>query len=130
MKYQLRPSTTVKLEYSYINLPRMIRKMQQSESHYPTKEEVLRDLLLFCITHQEDERLFCQGMMKSLVFMVYHHLIQNLHDLAELVRAHPPALLKTLLSEMRNETVRDRSLSRQATLDLHELIDYARHCRE
>lgn len=99
-----------------------------------TKEELLRDVCVFYANHR-DERLFRYDIFAQL--MKETHGVSsssNMNDWLTILRDASTEQCCELLRKCRNASTLsdqyDKLLTRPALLDLHELIDYAKHCNE
>jgi hypothetical protein len=110
--------------------------MQQSHVNMiepSTKEEVLREFSTFYINHRH-ERLFRHDVFFNLLKQTHNASPVNNHEVLAVLRVATMAQFRRLLQDCRNASAlsekHDFLLCRAAVKDLHELIDYAKHCND
>ena len=97
------------------------------ETDAPTREEVIRDFLVFYVNHNE-ERLFRHDIFNTLMSKLYEKQVSTMTEALNMIRSYPCSLFCILLRECRNVAMKEKLLSRDAIVDLHELIDYSKQC--
>lgn len=84
-------------------------------------EELLRDFLVFWMNHRDSEKLFRHGYFFDHVSTMYGTRPTVMKDFQSLMLAHSPALFVDMLRLCRMHV-----MSKEAKLDLLELINYAK----